>query len=162
MQVLHEGSVRFEHCYRLDLDPAIATTHRKACWEAWQQRYSYGQSRDRLEYADRRIESIDRGDPPTGLKLDSGPPEAAMPESPIDPHAPPPRVARPVDGVTPYDEEGGPGARKVETAGEAPGDGCSDSCREARRQCLPTCAPDKPEDCGCETKYRTCMTDCFR
>ncbi len=161
VQVLHEGSVRFEHCYRLDLDPAIAPPHRKACWKAWQERYSYGQSRDRLEYADRRIDSIERGDPPPGLQLDSGAPEPAAAESPTDPHAPPPPVARPVDGITPFDET--PSVpHSAETKDGVPGDACAATCREGRRQCLPSCKPDQPEDCGCETKYRACMIACFR
>lgn len=162
VQVLHEGSVRFEHCYRLDLDPAIAPSHRRACWQAWQERYSYGQSRDRLEYADRRLDSIERGDPPTGLKLESGPPQAAMAEGPIDAHAPPPPVARPVDGVTPYDEDPTAKTRQIETSGKAPGDACAQACKEARRGCIPTCTPEKPEECGCETTYRACMVSCFQ
>jgi hypothetical protein len=161
VQVLHEGSVRFEHCYRLDLDPAIAPLHRKACWKAWQERYSYGQSRDRLEYADRRVSSIERGDPPPGLKLDVNAPRPAAAESPIDPHAPPPSTARPVDGITPFDESSSV-PRAAESGDAIPGDVCAETCREGRRQCLPTCQPDQPEDCGCETKYRACMVGCFR
>src|SRR5687768_4415792 len=33
VQSIHEGSVRFEHCYRLDLDLDIAPGHREACWK---------------------------------------------------------------------------------------------------------------------------------
>ncbi len=161
VQVLHEGSVRFEHCYRLDLDPGIAPTHRKACWRAWQERYSYGQSRDRLEYADRRVQSIERGDPPPGLHLDAKAPKPAEGGGPLDPHAPPPPMARPVDGVTPFDVGSAP-PRAAGRKGEAPGDACAESCREGRRQCLPECAPDQTEECSCEVNYRTCMSACFK
>src|SRR3954466_12347873 len=48
VQSIYEGDVRFEHCYRLDLELDVATTHRQACWTTWLDRYTYGQSRDRL------------------------------------------------------------------------------------------------------------------
>jgi hypothetical protein len=61
VQFIYEGNIRFEHCYRLDFDENIAPTHRKACWEDWVLRYTQGQTRDRLDYARRRISEIDHG-----------------------------------------------------------------------------------------------------
>ena len=62
VQSIYEGNVRFEHCYRLDIDPHIAPTHREACWREWKQTYTYGQTRDRVEYAERRIRALAWGD----------------------------------------------------------------------------------------------------
>src|SRR5690606_8301928 len=71
IQPIHEGGVRFEHCYRLDLDPKIAPGHRHACWKQWLEVYSYGQSRDRIEYSQRRLRDLEAGDTnPTRLNLD--------------------------------------------------------------------------------------------
>jgi hypothetical protein len=61
VQFIYEGNIRFEHCYRLDFDENIAPTHRKACWEDWVLRYTQGQTRDRLDYARRRISEMDQG-----------------------------------------------------------------------------------------------------
>ena len=46
----------------IDLELEVATTHRQACWTTWLDRYTYGQSRDRLEYARRRVRAFAGGD----------------------------------------------------------------------------------------------------
>ena len=53
-QSLYEGEVRFEHCYRLDEEQGMPPGQRRACWHDWSMHYTYGQTRDRLEYALRR------------------------------------------------------------------------------------------------------------
>jgi hypothetical protein len=60
--MIHESSVRFEHCYRLDMDTAIAASHRLHCWRDWTHTYAEGQSQDRVEYARRRIIALESGD----------------------------------------------------------------------------------------------------
>jgi hypothetical protein len=94
---MYESQIRFEHCYRLDLDPTIAHSHRKACWEEWLLRYQQDQTRDRLEYAKRRADSLASGDHRT-LTLDlTLPADAGVVAAPGEPasiptnvHAPPP------------------------------------------------------------------------
>jgi len=61
-ETLHESNIRFEHCNRLDLDERVARNHRLYCWKQWRTRYAYGQTRDRLEYAEGRIKSIRLGE----------------------------------------------------------------------------------------------------
>jgi hypothetical protein len=145
IQSIHEGSVRFEHCYRLDLDPKIAPSHRHACWDQWTRVYSYGQARDRVEYARRRIDELEAGDP--------DPPELSLAErekrperefymsmpAPTDAHAPPPPMA-----TTPTED---PNQKQV-----VPGDECIIRCRKQRTACLGDCesptagdAPGKPK-----------------
>lgn len=155
VQVLHEGTVRFEHCHRLDLDPRIAPSHRKACWEAWLERYSYGQPRDRQEYAQRRIAAIERNEPPPTLNLD-GEPERSQrgePIGPIDAHAPPPKVAPPAESARTWEE--------AVPDDEAPGDDCVQACRSDRRTCLESCSAKEGAECPCEASYRECMAHCF-
>lgn len=152
VQVLHEGTVRFEHCYRLDLDPQIAPSHRRACWQAWTERYSYGQPRDRREYAQRRIAAIDRGEPPPGLELTAIPEQASLDASdgPIDAHLPPPRIARPTNGL-----------RQSDYRREGPGKGaCVQSCQQDQASCLAACPTDGV--CPCESRYRDCLVACFQ
>lgn len=129
IQPIHEGGVRFEHCYRLDLDPKIAPSHRHACWKQWLEVYSYGQSRDRLEYSRRRVRDLEAGDPnPPQLHLDQIEEREARQfymatPAPTSVHAPPPPVATPTEATEPL----------------APGDACVVSCRTARNACLNRC-----------------------
>ncbi len=132
IQSIHEGSVRFEHCYRLDLDPKIAPSHRHACWEQWLKIYSYGQSRDRLEHAQARLRAIEFGDPnPPSLNLTESEEREARQfymstPAPVNVHAPPPPVAAPAPEPL------------------APGDTCVADCRKQRAECLKRC--DKPAE----------------
>jgi hypothetical protein len=103
VQFIYEGDIRFEHCYRLDFDEKIAPTHRKICWEDWLLRYTKGQTRDRLEYAQRRIDSLAAGERATLLLKvtdgnDVGTAQAPGVPAPVPTnlHAPPPaRMAAP-------------------------------------------------------------------
>ncbi|HEY6725627.1 MAG TPA: hypothetical protein VI197_16440 [Polyangiaceae bacterium] len=130
IQPIHEGGVRFEHCYRLDLDAKIAPAHRHACWKQWLEVYSYGQSRDRLEYSQRRLRDLESGDPhPPQLNLDHLEAREARQfymatPAPTSVHAPPPPVAT------------------ASTEPLAPGDACVIGCRTARAACLTRC--EKP------------------
>jgi hypothetical protein len=125
--------VRFEHCYRLDLDPKIAPSHRHACWEQWLEIYSYGQSRDRLEHAQARLRAIEFGDPsPPRLNLAASEEREARQfymstPAPMNVHSPPPPVATPAVEAAP-----------------APGDTCVAACRKQRSECLKRC--EKPEE----------------
>ena len=71
-EVLAEGDLRFVHCDRLDLDPKIAPSHRLHCWREWRRMYTYGQTRDRVEYAQRRIAEVVSGDTNPPFQLPNG------------------------------------------------------------------------------------------
>lgn len=177
VQSIHEGSVRFEHCYRLDLDPGVATSHREACWREWSTRYTYGQSRDRIEYARRRLRAIALGDPePPRLDVS----EERRPEerqfylsvpAPTSAHASPPPIA-----TRPYAANG------AQPAADAPGDRCAQACRAARSECMARCpaeaepkAGKRPRKaapggaltgdagvCGtCDVEYKDCVRRCY-
>ncbi len=97
--MIYEGNVRFEHCYRLDLDPSIAPSHRRACWQDWLARHTYGQSSDRLTHAQQRQEALNRGDQATlPLLGDAGVQQrqvsAPMPMPSNIYSAPPPALSR--------------------------------------------------------------------
>lgn len=179
IQSIHEGSVRFEHCYRLDLDPKIAPAHRHACWKQWLEVYSFGQSRDRMEHARKRANDLESGDPnPPSLNLEKYEEREERQfymstPGPTNVHAPPPPVATPA----------------VPEA-SAPGDACVGACRTTFAACETRCKenepdpidpktqpPPKPADagptkegegkesatsvCTCDADYKSCAARCF-
>lgn len=132
VQNIYEGNLRFEHCYRLDLDKEAAKGHRERCWQRWIAVYSFGQTRDRIEYARRRVRSIENGDVdrPT-LNVDAPEPRArqfylSVP-APTSAHSPPPPIATHYYGPDRPPPEG------------VPGDNCFAGCRAVRGQCLTSC-----------------------
>jgi hypothetical protein len=181
MQSIYEGNIRFEHCYRLDLDNSIAPSHRQACWNEWLTAYSYGQTRDRIEYARRRLRSIASGDADRPrLMLDIGyrPEERQFylsAPTPTSAHAPPPSIVREEPRV------GAANDAKEKSPDEVmPGDDCVLSCRAGRKQCARRCSPDagdtadtgtKPKSptsapepgtaCECDEDYAACVRRCF-
>ncbi len=188
VQTIYEGNVRFEHCYRLDIDPHIAPTHREACWREWKQTYTYGQTRDRVEYAERRIRALASGDyrrPELDARLDviQKKPEVAPSEAPIPTslHAPPPPMA-PVAKP----DAGEPDASLNDEVTVEPPDGeCSGRCGDAWDSCSEACSRPAPASDGgkteksdtkarkaeattnkkckaCREDYRVCMRRCFK
>ncbi|HEX2880882.1 MAG TPA: hypothetical protein VHO25_15225 [Polyangiaceae bacterium] len=149
-EAVYEGNVRFEHCYRLDRDEKIASSHREYCWKQWVQAYTYGQPQDRVEYAKRRIRVL-RGEPPPGLRRDHSSvlTEVAAADSAIPAADPPPSGVANEASVAKSASE------------ELPGDGCAAHCRSALSQCRKGCQT-APKGCApCEPDYNSCMRRCF-
>lgn len=169
VQSIYEGDVRFEHCYRLDLELDVATTHRQACWTTWLDRYTYGQSRDRLEYARRRVRAFATGDAdrPT-LRIggnqqqqDSRQFYLVVP-APTSVHAPPPPIATRMNvSPDPPTSNSAPPASSSEKP--APGEECAGACRNAFGSCNQACdAAAKSAACkSCDPDYKKCMARCF-
>jgi hypothetical protein len=169
VQSIYEGNVRFEHCYRLDLEVDVAPTHRQACWTEWLATYTFGQPRDRIEYARRRVRAFASGNV-SAPKLEIGNSRKAetrqfylMVPAPTSVHAPPPPVA-----TRWYDDAGAaptaPSA-KTDTLNLPPGEQCGSGCLELYRGCEGSCASDgaAPSACtGCGVDYKACMQRCFR
>ncbi len=59
---LYEGDVRFEHCYRIDLDGSVPADTRERCWDTWLRYFTHGQTRNRINYARNRSHSLLGGD----------------------------------------------------------------------------------------------------
>src|SRR4051812_41643641 len=65
-QAIYEGDARFEHCYALEENPQTSMPDRAACWRDWSERYTYGQTRDRIHYATARYVALSQaGSAPT-------------------------------------------------------------------------------------------------
>ena len=173
VQSIYEGNVRFEHCYRLDLEVDTAPTHRRACWSEWLNMYTYGQPRDRIEYARKRLHSFADGDSarPT-LDIGEGKQAEArqfylVVPAPTSVHAPPPPIATRWygdAGTAPTAPTAPTEPTTEQTA--APEDKCSGSCRDNLSICQRACMGDagKPEQtCKiCDSDYKTCMKRCFQ
>ncbi len=166
VQSIYEGNVRFEHCYRLDLDLNIVPTHREACWKQWLNAYVYGQPRDRIEYARRRLRSFSAGDI-TRPTLDvSGQRSAAqrdfylvVPE-PTSVRSPPPALAVPVQSAVLAAS-----ASAAPAPPAAPGAACSAACESAFRSCQAACdaTVSVPNAAckSCEPDYKRCAKRCY-
>lgn len=166
VQSIYEGNVRFEHCYRLDLELDVASSHRQACWTSWLDRYTYGQSRDRIEYARRRVRAFAAGDT-NRPALDLG--RSQQEESrqfylvvpaPTSVHAPPPPIATRVNAVESPPAVTGQ-AKPSEKA--TPGADCETSCKSAYSSCNQACdsAATSAACKSCDPDYKKCMARCF-
>lgn len=172
LESMHESDFRFEHCYRLDMDTKIAPSHRYHCWVDWTQTYAYGQSRDRVEYARRRILTLEAGDAslvtvygtPTRrervFSVVGGPEPENAPmaaPAPTSTSKPPPATAPempPAAGTAPSS------ASSAERP-ERPGAACANECETLWKTCQDACG--NPDACtGCREDYRNCMERCFR
>lgn len=61
-QAVFDGDVHFERCYRLDAEPTRSRDERLTCWNEWTQRYTHGQTADRVDYANGRARTLSAGD----------------------------------------------------------------------------------------------------
>jgi hypothetical protein len=185
VQMIYEGNVRFEHCYRLDLDPSIAPSHRRACWQDWLARHTYGQSSDRLTHAQQRQEALNRGDLATLPLLGDAGVQQKQVSAPIPMpsnihSAPPPKAAEATPTAAP------PASASATTKIPVPPEGdCVNECRVQWEACSPICieasaASKKPhqsllvsdagiptqknlkESCAaCTATFKVCLRQCF-
>ena len=166
---VYECNIRFEHCYRLDLDPNIAPSHREACWQEWMRRYTYGQTRDRLEYARRRAAALRSGDQRRpeldfDASVEGGPTAPSEAPMPTNAHAgPPPMLPASSPGDAGADAK--PDSATTARPALPPAAGCISDCTDLLRQCLRECpdAGTKRDGCHiCQPDYRRCVQRCFK
>ena len=163
LEALHEGDVRFEHCYRLDMEQKIAPPHREHCWRDWTETYAYGQPLDHVEYARRRIVALESGETElvTVYKehhqervfaeiAPSATAEAPMAApAPTSAHEPPPKTA-PARAPDP-----------APSGSAMPGQGCAAECGSMLSDCSRLCSAKQADCAECPEDYRRCMRRCF-
>jgi hypothetical protein len=148
-QAVYECDVHFEHCYALDESNASVDA-KKECWRDWLHGYTYGQSRDRVEYGGTRFSqlSLDPTLPSEDVSSSQSKHTVAGPV-PTSAFAPPPNV---IDGHA--------GTTAVASAAHAPGADCSDGCAQRWTACRSQCTQSGCD--ACDQSYRSCMPGCFR
>ena len=170
-QVVYEGDSRFEHCYALDENPNVLMQQKSDCWSDWISHYTYGQTRDRVEFAAVRYRAIMRaGALPTdeavmgaapgegsGLSVGApGPTNAfASPPKTLEEDAggapaPAPWVAPPPPDVSsPSNPPVAPTPALM-----PPGAGCVDGCSEKWQACRTKCGSSACN--ACDRAYGAC------
>jgi len=179
-QVVYEGDSRFEHCYALDENPNVLMQQKSDCWSDWISHYTYGQTRDRVEFAAVRYRAILRaGSLPTDEAImgaapgeGSGGLTLAAP-APTNAFASPPKMmaedSGPAPAPAPMPTVGPPPPRSNAPAPpppaepapalQPPGGACVDDCAEKWHLCWGNCGN---KGCAaCDKAYRQCGRACL-
>jgi hypothetical protein len=142
-RIVHQGDRYFEHCYGADFDRRVTPVQNEACWQAWIAHYTRHQPAHRVDYAMRRVEALQAGEPAlrlpgmqqSGVVVDVDPAQQAMLASAQQANQP-----------------------KLENSPESEGgkvsvpNGCLDACNGYEGRCLG----------GCESNNVSCRHDCAR
>jgi len=154
---VYEGDVRFEHCMALDASADVKPTLRRGCWEEWVSFYTFGQTRDRIDYARARQQQLDGASdfaeaPARTPKLAVLPAVAPDPTSAI---APPPMMLAATDAGIP--DAAGPLDEADERA--AVHARCASECQQGLEACHQAC---KGPACGkaCGARFVRCAARC--
>jgi hypothetical protein len=172
-QALYEGDARFEHCYALEETGQVSMVNKRDCWRGWILHYTYGQTRDRVEYASQRYKALTRAPaaPTDEAMMEAAPGEGrstgvAAP-APTSAFAPPPKTLDedagvPVNSELPsgYADAGNNAAVVTEESSPAPpGASCATGCDATWSRCKGCDGGAKCE--ACAATYKKCMRTCF-
>lgn len=168
-QAVYECDVRFEHCYALDWSSAPPDTM-KECWRGWLHGYTYGQSRDRVEFAATRLSELSLDptlpsvDTPSTVRrrhdLEAPLPTSAFvaPPNVADGHGDGAASSQPSSAVA-----GSTPPRVVAASApvpQAPGEQCTGACADRWNGCRKACADGACDTC--DRGYRSCVPGCFQ
>jgi hypothetical protein len=174
-QVVYEGDARFEHCYALDDTPTAPMQAKTDCWTQWMKRYTYGQTRNRVDYAAMRAKALQAAhSAPTdeammGAAPGGGTPRVVGADEPVttNPFATPPKTMSEGDAGTDAHTPA-PIVRLVPVAPfnpaapagpPTPDQACTNTCRGTWDTCRAAC---KKVTCrSCDRSYGACMKRCF-
>ena len=175
-QVVYEGNARFEHCYALEENPVVPMPEKAGCWRTWSEHYTYGQTRDRVQYATARYVALnDAKDSPTDEALMMAAPgqtprtSVITAPAPTNAFAPPPKVLEQTQAIETNNKVlGDAGAKNAPEPMKPvmyPALSCSDACQSTYQSCGKDCDGDASftKTCkSCSSSYRTCMRTCFK
>jgi hypothetical protein len=186
---IYEGNARFEHCYALEENPQASMTGKAACWRDWSERYTYGQTRDRIHYATARYVALSQAPTaPTDEALMMAAPgetprvSTITAPAPTNAFAPPPKVLEQGDQTAAQGRAGAAATVPIlgvdagapaQVPATLPASTCATQCGGAYRSCSGGCedtdagaashANRKAGACqACLKTYRACMRDCFK
>jgi hypothetical protein len=156
-QAIYDSDVHFEHCYAVD-ETNVPQHSKKECWSQWLRSYTYGQSRDRIDFAAARVAALSVS--PT-LAVSDPLQSHAVSATPVPTNAfaPPPNVISDAGPVAV--EAAAPADPPAPTAKlQAPGSECADACEARWSSCRNGCSDGTCDNC--DRAYRGCMPPCFR
>lgn len=155
INAVYEGDVRFEHCMALDEHEGEKSTIQKSCWDEWVKYYTYGQTRDRVDYARRRQKALSGESDFEEHAAPGALVQRAVPE-PTTVLAPPPMMLGDA-GKSP--ETSASASAKAE-APEPPAAACASQCKDSWTPCKQACSTPAC-DKTCVAAYKRCMKKCF-
>ncbi len=186
-QAIYEGDARFEHCYALEENPLTSMPKKADCWRDWSEHYTYGQTRDRVQYAIARYVALSEASTaPTDEAMMLAAPgmtprvTSISAPAPTNAFAPPPKVLSDVPDAdverpkerasdrikvvtgSPHNPDASPGS-------VPPSQACADGCLTDYRACGAQCVGPRADvralggvPCrACDGTYRACMHTCF-
>lgn len=176
-QAVYEGNARFEHCYAIEENATVSMPEKAACWREWSERYTYGQTRDRVQYATARYVALSEArEAPTDEALMMAAPgqtprtSVITAPAPTNAFAPPPKILeqeQPPSSNRVLGDAGGPpvDAGPPPRVVAYPSASCVDGCQMTFKACGEPCAADAgaPSVCkACPKQYKECMRGCFK
>ena len=171
-QAVYEGDVQFEHCYAIDEAAHTSLREKAECWRDWTRNYTYGQTRDRVEYAAARRDALFAiAKNPTDEMLMEGAPGGGFRKrvisapSPTSVFAPPPTTMADVEDGGAHSQEFAP-TLGADAGPAPPAAACTESCGDGWRSCQGGCDDAGPAGAGgscasCRESYTRCMGACF-
>ncbi|MDB4974329.1 MAG: hypothetical protein JWN48_2670 [Myxococcaceae bacterium] len=154
-RMVHEGDTYFERCYAVDFDPQVRPEQKEGCWQAWLAFYTRHQPAHRVDYALRRIEAVQNGEP--SLEL---PGTVAAELLPQDVKTELTSLVRADAGVSRTE----PRLLASTMEGDAGPveNGCSHYCGEYEAACNARCH-EGSRTCllGCESERKICLNGCY-
>lgn len=181
-QAVHDGEARFEHCYAIDETPSLPLEKKAECWNDWIKHYTYGQTRDRVQYAGERYQALSRvpGLPTDEAMMSAAPGEGVSTHtvaapSPTNAFAPPPKTSDNNEGVdagptTGANANGNSGSSsssgsagqkpvKPAPAPQSPVASCASECETIWTSCRGSCTKACDE---CDRAYKACLKKCTK
>jgi len=151
-RMVHDGNLYFERCYGADFDRQVDATKREECWQAWLGHYTRHQPAHRVDYAMRRIEALQNGEPMPTLPGLAG---ASGNQVPVDPG-----LSTLVGGGAPRLAAVSQDADAGTLSSEIP-NGCLEACNTFDSQCVSEC-PSRNVNCrnGCTRERAICLGGC--
>lgn len=167
-QTIYENDARFEHCYALDESGTLSLAQKAACWKDWKEHHTFGQTRDRVEYAHSRYVALSQvPDLPTDeAMMQAAPGEVgeqhqltaptptnafAPPQAMVSPDAGVPH-AKPPPAITAFVA---PPAVPDAGASRPPNAACTDDCTRLWDECK-----SGSDEKKCNTAYDRCVVGC--
>lgn len=160
---LYESEVRFEHCMALDERSEVKPTLRRTCWDEWLRFYTFGQNRDRIDWARSRVRQLGSVSDfaEQDWEQEASTPLLAVPD-PTSIMAPPPMMLTPDKkqdgGVASASPPPAPGG--LEPDAGAATNPCAEECDAALAYCQQECSSAGCSK-SCDGKYRRCIRRCF-